>query len=54
MSSPVSSDDETEQQNQEEEEMKAKIVPAELKRKEEKMGDIELLLQGVDLEVLGF
>lgn len=36
--------------------MKAKIVPfptqEELERKEERMGDIELLLQGVDLEAL--
>ncbi len=56
VSSPASSDDETEQQNYEEEDMKMKIVPfpvpAELERKREKMSDIELLLQGVDLEAL--
>ena len=56
VSSPASSDDETEQQNYEEEDMKMKIVPfpvpAELERKREKMNDIELLLQGVDLEAL--
>ena len=56
VSSPASSDDETEQQNYEEDDMKMKIVPfpvpAELERKEEKMNDIELLLQGVDLEAL--
>lgn len=56
-SSPASSNDETEQPKKEEEEMKAKIVPfptqeQELERKEERMGDIELLLQGVDLEAL--
>lgn len=56
-SSPASSNDETEQPKKEEEEMKAKIVPfptqeQEVKRKEERMGDIELLLQGVDLEAL--
>lgn len=54
--SPASSNDETEQPKKEEEEMKAKIVPfptqEELERKEERMGDIELLLQGVDLEAL--
>lgn len=57
VSSPASSNDETEQPKKEEEEMKAKIVPfptqeQEVKRKEERMGDIELLLQGVDLEAL--
>ena len=56
VSSPASSNDETEQPKKEEEEMKAKIVPfptqEELERKEERMGDIELLLQGVDLEAL--
>ena len=56
VSSPASSDDETEQQNYEEDDMKMKIVPfpvpAELERKREKMNDIELLLQGVDLEAL--
>ena len=56
VSSPASSDDETEQQNHEEEDMKMKVVPfpvpAELERKREKMNDIELLLQGVDLEAL--
>lgn len=56
VSSPASSNDETEQQNYEEEDMKMKIVPfpvpAELERKREKMSDIELLLQGVDLEAL--
>lgn len=56
VSSPASSDDETEQQNNEEDDMKMKIVPfpvpAELERKREKMSDIELLLQGVDLEAL--
>ena len=56
VSSPASSDDETEQQNHEEDDMKMKIVPfpvpAELERKREKMNDIELLLQGVDLEAL--
>ena len=56
VSSPASSDDETEQQNYEEENMKMKIVPfpvpAELERKREKINDIELLLQGVDLEAL--
>lgn len=56
VSSPASSDDETEQQNYEEEDMKMKIVPfpvpAELERKREKINDIELLLQGVDLEAL--
>lgn len=56
VSSPASSDDETEQQNYEENDMKMKIVPfpvpAELERKREKMNDIELLLQGVDLEAL--
>ena len=56
VSSPASSDDETEQQNCEEDDMKMKIVPfpvpAELERKREKMNDIELLLQGVDLEAL--
>ena len=56
VSSPASSDDETEQQNYEEEDMKMKVVPfpvpAELERKREKMNDIELLLQGVDLEAL--
>ena len=56
VSSPASSDDETEQQNYEEDDMKMKIVPfpvpAELERKREKMSDIELLLQGVDLEAL--
>jgi hypothetical protein len=55
VSSPASSNDETEQPKKEEE-MKAKIVPfptqEELERKEERMGDIELLLQGVDLEAL--
>lgn len=56
-SSPASSNDETEQPKKEEEEMKAKIIPfptqeQELERKEERMGDIELLLQGVDLEAL--
>ena len=54
--SPASSDDETEQQNYEEDDMKMKIVPfpipAELERKREKINDIELLLQGVDLEAL--
>ena len=56
VSSPASSNDETEQPKKEEEEVKAKIVPfptqEELERKEERMGDIELLLQGVDLEAL--
>lgn len=58
VSSPASSDDETEQQNYEEDDMKMKIVPfpvpAELERKREKRinNDIELLLQGVDLEAL--
>ena len=58
VSSPASSDDETEQQNHEEDNMKMKIVPfpvpAELERKREKRisNDIELLLQGVDLEAL--
>ena len=56
VSSPASSDDETEQQNYEEDDMKMKIVPfpipAELERKREKINDIELLLQGVDLEAL--
>lgn len=56
VSSPASSDDETEPQNYEEDDMKMKIVPfpvpAELERKREKMNDIELLLQGVDLEAL--
>ena len=56
VSSPASSEDETEQQNQEEDDMKMKVVPfpvpAELERKREKMNDIELLLQGVDLEAL--
>ena len=56
VSSPASSDDETEQQNYEEDDMKMKVVPfpvpAELERKREKMNDIELLLQGVDLEAL--
>jgi hypothetical protein len=56
VSSPASSDDETEQQNYEEDDMKMKIVPfpvpAELERKREKVNDIELLLQGVDLEAL--
>ena len=56
VSSPASSDDETEQQNYEEDDMKMKVVPfpvpAELERKREKMSDIELLLQGVDLEAL--
>lgn len=56
VSSPASSNDETEQPKKEEEDMKAKIVPfptqEELERKEERMGDIELLLQGVDLEAL--
>ena len=56
VSSPASSDDETEQQNYEEEDMKMKVVPfpvpAELERKREKINDIELLLQGVDLEAL--
>ena len=56
VSSPASSNDETEQQNYEEDDMKMKIVPfpvpAELERKREKMNDIELLLQGVDLEAL--
>lgn len=55
VSSPASSNDETEQPKKEEE-MKAKIIPfptqEELERKEERMGDIELLLQGVDLEAL--
>lgn len=56
VSSPTSSNDETEQPKKEEE-MKAKIVPfptqeQELERKEKRMGDIELLLQGVDLEAL--
>ena len=56
VSSPASSDDETEQQNYEEDDMKMKVVPfpvpAELERKREKINDIELLLQGVDLEAL--
>ena len=56
VSSPASSDDETEPQNHEEDDMKMKIVPfpvpAELERKREKINDIELLLQGVDLEAL--
>ena len=56
VSSPASSEDETEQQNQEEDDMKMKVVPfpvpAELERKREKINDIELLLQGVDLEAL--
>lgn len=57
VSSPASSNDETEQPRKEEEEMKAKIVPfptqeQEVKRKKERIGDIELLLQGVDLEAL--
>ena len=56
VSSPASSDDETEQQNYEADDLKMKIVPfpipAELERKREKMNDIELLLQGVDLEAL--
>ena len=56
VSSPASSNDETEQPKKEEEEMKAKIVPfptqEELERKEERIGDTELLLQGVDLEAL--
>ena len=56
VSSPASSEDETEQQNQEEDDMKMKVVPfpvpAELERKRKKINDIELLLQGVDLEAL--
>ena len=56
VSSPASSDDETEPQNYEKDDMKMKSVPfpvpAELERKREKMNDIELLLQGVDLEAL--
>ena len=58
VSSPASSNDETEQPKKEEEDMKMKIVPfptpAELERKREKRinNDIELLLQGVDLEAL--
>lgn len=56
VSSPASSNDETEQPKKEEDDMKAKVVPfpvpAELERKREKINDIELLLQGVDLEAL--
>ena len=57
VSSPASSNDETEHHQKEGEEMKAKVIPFpkpkyELKREEEKMSDIELLLQGVDLEAL--
>lgn len=58
VSSPASSNDETEQPKEEEEDMKMKIVPfptpEHLPKEREKRlsSDIELLLQGVDLEVL--
>lgn len=58
VSSPASSNDETEQQKQEEENMKAKVIPfptpEHLPKEREKRlsNDIELLLQGVDLEAL--
>ena len=58
VSSPASSDDETEQQNQEEDDMKMKVVPFPVpehlpKEREKRISnDIELLLQGVDLEAL--
>ena len=58
VSSPASSNDETEQQNQEEEDMKMKVVPFPVpkhlpKEREKRISnDIELLLQGVDLEAL--
>ena len=58
VSSPASSNDETEQPKEEEEDMKMKIVPFPtpehlLKEREKRISsDIELLLQGVDLEAL--
>lgn len=58
VSSPASSNDETEQQKKEEENMKMKVVPfptpEHLPKEREKRlsNDIELLLQGVDLEAL--
>lgn len=58
VSSPASSNDETEQQKKEEENMKIKIVPfptpEHLPKEREKRisSDIELLLQGVDLDAL--
>lgn len=58
VSSPASSNDETEQPKKEEEDMKMKIVPfptpEHLPKEREKRfsRDIELLLQGVDLEAL--
>lgn len=58
VSSPASSNDETEQPKKEEEDMKMKIIPFPApehlpKERERKLsGDIELLLQGVDLEAL--
>ncbi len=58
VSSPASSNDETEQPKEEEEDMKMKIVPfptpEHLPKEREKRlsSDIELLLQGVDLEAL--
>lgn len=58
VSSPASSNDETEQPKKEEENMKMKIVPfptpEHLPKEREKRisSDIELLLQGVDLEAL--
>lgn len=58
VSSPASSNDETEKPKEEEEDMKMKIVPfptpEHLPKEREKRlsSDIELLLQGVDLEAL--
>lgn len=58
VSSPASSNDETEQQKKEEENIKMKVIPfptpEHLPKEREKRisSDIELLLQGVDLEAL--
>lgn len=58
VSSPASSNDETEQPKKEEEDMKMKVIPfptpEHLPKEREKRlsNDIELLLQGVDLEAL--
>lgn len=58
VSSPASSNDETEQQKKEEENIKMKVIPfptpEHLPKEREKRlsNDIELLLQGVDLEAL--